>query len=221
MTDPVVGTDGHTYELSSIEGWFRRGNTTSPLTGRPMSLASITVNRALRNTIEEYQNYLRQNGNLSVLNQESPDDTKYLAVCTALHVSDLSPEQKEIVDNILTNHAILETNSVPAAVACCSFIGNPRLRSCVYQEFSQWLHPQIEFANLGQLEAHVKKDVIQATLNALVNNPNLSSPVEIFRAALGELSRLYTRGPHFNDFSITQQQNARHQQYLQNMRGQR
>lgn len=53
MHDPVVLTDGHTYERRHIEQWLRDNNT-SPVTGAELSQIAIFPNHALRNAIEEY-----------------------------------------------------------------------------------------------------------------------------------------------------------------------
>ena len=65
MTDPVVTSDGHTYERSIIEQWFLT-TTTSPLTGLqvlnrtspntqlPLPNINLNPNHALRNRIETW-----------------------------------------------------------------------------------------------------------------------------------------------------------------------
>ena len=47
MRDPVVGTDGHTYERSAITAWLS-SNPVSPMTREPMSLSQLKPNYALR-----------------------------------------------------------------------------------------------------------------------------------------------------------------------------
>jgi Mg-chelatase subunit ChlD len=51
MRDPVIGSDGITYERTAIETWFATGNTTSPMTRAPMSRI-LTPNIALRGLIQ-------------------------------------------------------------------------------------------------------------------------------------------------------------------------
>ncbi len=53
MTDPVIGSDGITYERSAIEAWFAAGHTTSPMTRQPMTSQSLVPNYALKALIEE------------------------------------------------------------------------------------------------------------------------------------------------------------------------
>jgi Mg-chelatase subunit ChlD len=53
MTDPVIGSDGITYERSAIAAWFTAGHLTSPLTRQPMTSQSLVPNIALRSMIEE------------------------------------------------------------------------------------------------------------------------------------------------------------------------
>lgn len=53
MTDPVMGSDGRTYERAAIAQWLSR-NPCSPLTRQPMNLASLKPNYALRAAIERF-----------------------------------------------------------------------------------------------------------------------------------------------------------------------
>ncbi len=54
MTDPVIGNDGHTYERTAITEWLSTHHV-SPLTRRPMTLADIQPNYALRGAIERWR----------------------------------------------------------------------------------------------------------------------------------------------------------------------
>lgn len=54
MNDPVIGSDGNTYERSAINQWLRT-NPHSPLTRQPMTVASLKPNFALRTAIERYK----------------------------------------------------------------------------------------------------------------------------------------------------------------------
>jgi hypothetical protein len=53
MHDPVVLTDGHTYERRHIERWLQK-NDTSPVSGAKLPQKIVFPNHALRNAIEEY-----------------------------------------------------------------------------------------------------------------------------------------------------------------------
>jgi len=54
MQDPVCTADGHTYERAAIEEWLA-GHETSPATGVQLPNKNMTPNRALRNSIDEWQ----------------------------------------------------------------------------------------------------------------------------------------------------------------------
>ena len=54
MKDPVLGTDGYTYEKEAIQQWLR-SNTQSPMTREPMRMDGCRPNRALRDAIERWQ----------------------------------------------------------------------------------------------------------------------------------------------------------------------
>lgn len=64
MSDPVIGTDGYTYERSAITTWLNTKRI-SPMTKLPMSIHDLTPNRALKDAIEEFK---AKNGTLPVSN---------------------------------------------------------------------------------------------------------------------------------------------------------
>lgn len=53
MVDPVLIMTGHTFERTSIDTWFRRGNKTNPLTGEVLDSLSLVPNRIAKNIIEK------------------------------------------------------------------------------------------------------------------------------------------------------------------------
>ena len=53
MRDPVIASDGHSYERSAITQWFDQ-STMSPKTGARLHSTDLIPNIALRNTIQEY-----------------------------------------------------------------------------------------------------------------------------------------------------------------------
>ncbi len=53
MKNPFMDPEGNTYELSAIELWLTT-NTTSPITRKPLTRASLIPNRALREAIDAY-----------------------------------------------------------------------------------------------------------------------------------------------------------------------
>ena len=66
MINPVIGSDGHTYEKEYIEKWLRNNNT-SPITKAPMFIHELIPNIALRNTIQEFTSNKKVNFNESVV----------------------------------------------------------------------------------------------------------------------------------------------------------
>ena len=53
MRDPVIASDGHSYERSAITHWFEQ-STISPKSGAHLHSTDLIPNIALRNTIQEY-----------------------------------------------------------------------------------------------------------------------------------------------------------------------
>ena len=71
MKDPVILSDGHTYERDAIEKWFETKDT-SPTTNLKIAAKTLTPNVALRQNIEEWR---EENGDgSSVGTGESSDD---------------------------------------------------------------------------------------------------------------------------------------------------
>jgi len=55
MVDPVMCSDGHTYERDAIEDWLSSHNT-SPKTNEELQTSALFPNHNLRAAIEEWQN---------------------------------------------------------------------------------------------------------------------------------------------------------------------
>ena len=53
MTDPVIGSDGRTYERSAITAWLK-DHKTSPITREPMSPSSLKSNYAVKAMTDRY-----------------------------------------------------------------------------------------------------------------------------------------------------------------------
>ena len=54
MADPVMASDGQSYDRVAITTWFNSGRDTSPVTNLPLRDRTLLPNHALRNAIEEY-----------------------------------------------------------------------------------------------------------------------------------------------------------------------
>lgn len=51
--DPVIGSDGHTYERKNIKEWIKRSGT-SPITREPMDLKSLRPNYIVKKMVDEF-----------------------------------------------------------------------------------------------------------------------------------------------------------------------
>lgn len=51
MKDPVIATDGYTYERCAIERWFQGGHGRSPMTNMPLATQTLIPNQTLKNMI--------------------------------------------------------------------------------------------------------------------------------------------------------------------------
>ena len=59
MDDPVMCTDGHSYDRKNIARWLTEHDT-SPATGAPLASTVLLPNIALRNAIEEWEDAQQQ-----------------------------------------------------------------------------------------------------------------------------------------------------------------
>ncbi|XP_053204626.1 WD repeat, SAM and U-box domain-containing protein 1-like isoform X2 [Panonychus citri] len=55
MKDPVVASDGYTYERTAITEWVENGNNTSPMTNDPFTDDRLIPNRTLKLLAKRYQ----------------------------------------------------------------------------------------------------------------------------------------------------------------------
>ena len=53
MTDPVIASDGHTYERDAITKWIRSKGK-SPMIQKPISSATLVPNYNLKSQIREF-----------------------------------------------------------------------------------------------------------------------------------------------------------------------
>ena len=60
MKDPVVTSDGYTFERNEIQTWLDKGNDTNPVTGQKLENKNLIPNRALKDVIDEYRATLTQ-----------------------------------------------------------------------------------------------------------------------------------------------------------------
>lgn len=56
--DPVMGSDGHTYERAVIVEWLKKHGT-SPITREPMDINTLRTNHAIKKSIDEFNNSAR------------------------------------------------------------------------------------------------------------------------------------------------------------------
>ena len=58
FSDPVIASDGHTYERLAIQEWLGRHASTSPMTREVISISDLRPNHVVRKWLEEwYETY--------------------------------------------------------------------------------------------------------------------------------------------------------------------
>ncbi|XP_064644227.1 WD repeat, SAM and U-box domain-containing protein 1-like isoform X2 [Lineus longissimus] len=55
MKEPVIASDGYTYERVAIAAWMTKGKQNSPMTNAPLPNKTLTPNRSLKMLIQRYQ----------------------------------------------------------------------------------------------------------------------------------------------------------------------
>ncbi|KAM7380596.1 hypothetical protein PAMP_003879 [Pampus punctatissimus] len=55
MKEPVIASDGYSYEQESIQRWIRSKNKTSPMTNLPLQTTLLTPNRSLKMAIARWK----------------------------------------------------------------------------------------------------------------------------------------------------------------------
>ena len=78
MVDPVITSDGDSYERAAIEQWFSDGNDTSPRTDLPLLNQSLIPNNTLRRAIEGWKEQYteRHGGNSQELQSQQYTDMR-------------------------------------------------------------------------------------------------------------------------------------------------
>ena len=51
MEDPVMTSDGYTFDRFAIEAWWKKGNLTNPITAMEIKNTQLAPNRALKSLI--------------------------------------------------------------------------------------------------------------------------------------------------------------------------
>jgi serine/threonine protein kinase len=80
MTDPVICSDGHTYERAAIELWLQHSNR-SPLTNLELANRTLIPNLALKPTIAEYMAWIGQPLNTPDQTTDSPQESSSRSSC--------------------------------------------------------------------------------------------------------------------------------------------
>merc|ERR1712154_537796 len=62
MIDPVICSDGYSYERCAIEQWLNSNNR-SPMTNLALEITTLFPNRALLSKIREYRERLNNESN--------------------------------------------------------------------------------------------------------------------------------------------------------------
>lgn len=99
MIDPVVDSDGNTYEKHAIEEWVRQ-NGTSPITRAPLSMNDLRPNLALKTAIDEYRYSLQLKTQSDSTSMETEIHSSEMTVSGTyadgfIHIS-IQPPQNEI-----------------------------------------------------------------------------------------------------------------------------
>jgi len=113
MYNPVIASDGNTYEHKAIKRWLK-DHSTSPITRQPISKTGLIPNRAVKSLIDEYY---RDNPNFEIdvdlvykkpVNTSKPKNTQSLESLQQINTF------ANIDFNMLMNTAFQVINTNPA-----------------------------------------------------------------------------------------------------------
>lgn len=91
MKEPMLGTDGHTYEKSAILEWLSR-NPISPQTRQPMNPSDLTVNPTITYLCDKYHN-----GEFGNLNTPKPSPKISTKTVNLLHSANTDSSKSKIM----------------------------------------------------------------------------------------------------------------------------
>jgi hypothetical protein len=121
MVDPVFTADGHSYERSAIEEWFKN-KTTSPKTGLPLDSKALLPNLTLQTQIKEWVDDQRKGRadkqtlqiftanlvNVSTSKEGQVVVQKMIELVTSSNFCLLSPDGVERLKNIVDGFSLLD-----------------------------------------------------------------------------------------------------------------
>jgi hypothetical protein len=197
MVEPMIDEDGHSYEKHAIETWLNENDGVSPITGRHLNRYRLTINRALKNAIDEYREDLKyfnsnnSDGSISddsvTLNlwfnvTENPI-TKYKITSEILHVlslESLRPTEEAVLeyifgsvksnDELTWSPSTCEPLLFKTAIYHCLWSLDPDFRRRIYAEFSQYLKPYVSYEDLPVLSPIAKADAAKSYLTSLTKH---------------------------------------------------
>merc|ERR1711998_139623 len=68
--DPVVASDGRTYERAAIERWFATGSTVSPITGAPLNNRTLVPCHKIKAIANAYATITQNNNNVQSMDAQ-------------------------------------------------------------------------------------------------------------------------------------------------------
>ncbi len=98
MSDPYSDSDGNTYEKDSIFKWVNQYHN-SPITRNPMSISSLTPNRALKELIDTFLGNNQTQTQTQNQNQSQIEENIERNPITIIAIADVSGSMDEICSN--------------------------------------------------------------------------------------------------------------------------
>jgi hypothetical protein len=96
MKDPVIASDGITYDRESIEKWLEAGNSTSPITRQTITKENIIPNILARTYCDEYREKTLNGVNTSI--EETNEKLEVLKEKHKEKIKKLKEKEKELKD---------------------------------------------------------------------------------------------------------------------------
>lgn len=190
MTDPVVGTDGHTYERSLIEEWLRTHGTSPMNPTKRMTLADLQPNYALKTAIEEWRAQMSGGSSTRSPIEAVPKEFKITATTAGLKVETDATEPMPVqMINIIDNSGSMGDPAQPPPKA-----GEPKPEGDQMSRMDLVKHSVLTVAHMLSKVPHTSMQLINFSSKAAQLMPMKPMNADGVACVTAVLRQLYPTG---------------------------
>lgn len=187
MRDPVSVCSGVTYDRSSIEAWFDRGNETCPATMQVLENFDLTPNHTLRRLIQEWCVANRSLGIERIPTPKSPADPLKVQrlmenISMGYSVSEALKELRSLATESVHNTVCIAENGAPVGLAAFlvrQYIGADSNKEKVTEICEEALHVLSSLPLNDQCREAVSRPEHLAVYVFLLNKGSLNARMNV------------------------------------------